>query len=211
MIPPTLKSASAINLPHEVVIGFDGKMTARPALMPVSTASTPANKSSKTSKRKDFWKKPKTTNSSAAVCYRCGTIIEPLVSEQWFMKMKDMAARAAEATATAKSRFSPLPGKNPTLPGWTTSATGASPGRSGGATAFRCIIADSKNATPFASVEERRRQCPQHAERIHSRRMMMCSDTWFSSALWPLSVFGWPEETDGSENILSHERARDRA
>ena len=72
-------------------------------------------------------------------CYRCDTVVEPRLSDQWFVRMEPLARPALEAYRDGTPRASsPSAGATTTPSGWRTSATGASPGSSGGATAFRC-------------------------------------------------------------------------
>ena len=52
---------------------------------------------------------------SVAKCYRCGTNIEPLVSEQWFIKMGDIAKNAVNAINSGQVRFHPDSWKGPCL------------------------------------------------------------------------------------------------
>ena len=74
-------------------------------------------------------------------CYRCETIVEPRLSDQWFVRMAPLAKPALRRIATAGSASSPSGGATSMPNGWRTSATGASPGSSGGDTASRCGIA----------------------------------------------------------------------
>ena len=50
--------------------------------------------------------------------------------------------------------------------------------------------------------------CPKCGE-THLHQDEDVLDTWFSSALWPFSTLGWPDKTDGSQILLSHQHAGD--
>ena len=68
-------------------------------------------------------------------CDRCDTIVEPIASEQWFMKMESLARPAIEAVVDGRIQIVPRRFNRVYLTGWRTSATGASRGSSGGDTA----------------------------------------------------------------------------
>jgi hypothetical protein len=70
-------------------------------------------------------------------CYRCDTVVEPRLSEQWFVRMKPLAEPALAAARAAASASRRTAGRRSTSTGWRTSGTGASRGSSGGAIASR--------------------------------------------------------------------------
>ena len=75
---------------------------------------------------------------SVGHCYRCDTVIEPYLSDQWFVRMRPLADAALEAAAAEQGAASTRSaGRRCTSPGWRTSATGASRASSGGDTASR--------------------------------------------------------------------------
>ena len=79
-------------------------------------------------------------------CYRCDTIVEPRLSDQWFVKMAPLAKPALAGVPRRPAHASSRSAAATSTPsGWRTSATGASPGSSGGATGSRC-----GTATPAA-------------------------------------------------------------
>ena len=87
-------------------------------------------------------------------------------------------------------------GRRPISTGWRTSSPGASRASSGGATAFPPGTA----RTAKSSSRRRRRRPKAAAYRHYGVRQKLdrdedVLDTWFSSALWPFSTLGWPEET----------------
>ncbi|MBI2052546.1 MAG: valine--tRNA ligase [Candidatus Sungbacteria bacterium] len=109
-------------------------------------------------------KKEKYTHNISK-CYRCDTTIEPILSKQWFLKMKELAANAINAVKSGKIKFHP---ENFTktyldwlenIRDWTIS---------------RQIWWGHK--IPLDGVDD-------------------VLDTWFSSALWPFAALGWPEQT----------------
>ena len=83
-------------------------------------------------------------------CERCDTIVEPIISRQWFVNTKPLAEPALKAVLDGDIRIIPERLSGSMLTGWRTSGTGASPARSGGATGF-----------PFGTVRTADRpRCP---------------------------------------------------
>ncbi len=75
---------------------------------------------------------------AVAHCYRCDTVVEPRLSDQWFVKMAPLAKPALAAYRDGTPALHPRASRRRVRrTGWRTSATGASPGSSGGAIAFR--------------------------------------------------------------------------
>lgn len=64
---------------------------------------------------------------NVGTCYRCGTTIEPMVSKQWFVAVKDLAEPAIKAVESGRIRFVPEDMLKRTIIGCTTSVTGAFP------------------------------------------------------------------------------------
>ena len=82
-------------------------------------------------------------------CQRCQTVVEPLVSKQWFVKMEPLAEAGHRGRdQTAASRSCPSASPRSTSTGWRTSATGASAASSGGDTASRSGTAGTAAARP---------------------------------------------------------------
>lgn len=126
-------------------------------------------------------------------CYRCHTTIEPMVSKQWFVKMEPLAKPAIEAVEQGRIRFVPERFtknymnwmKNTRdwcisrqlwwghqIPAWYCDACGET------------VVAKQAPAA-----------CPK-CGCTHLTRDPDTLDTWFSSALWPFSTLGWPNQTE---------------
>ncbi|NLT35033.1 MAG: valine--tRNA ligase [Gaiellales bacterium] len=124
-------------------------------------------------------------------CYRCGTVIEPLLSLQWFMNMERLVKPAIAAVEDGRVRFAPerwggvyldwMRGIRPwcisrqlwwghRLPVW---------------------YCDACGEMVVSTVEPQ--GCPGCGGEL--RREEDVLDTWFSSALWPFATLGWPEQT----------------
>ena len=136
--PNDFEAGKRHNLPKIQVIDEHGLMTAaagrlrRPRpLRGAQAAWSPTWRSSGPARKIEDYK------LSLGKCQRCKTVVEPLVSTQWFVKIKPLAEKAIEAVERGASSSSRRTGPRPTSSGCTTSATGASRGSSGGAIAFR--------------------------------------------------------------------------
>ena len=128
---------------------------------------------------------------NVGTCYRCGTDVEPIISAQWFVKMGPLAEEALRVVRDGETKFVPERfTKTYTnwmenvhdwcisrqlwwghqIPAWTCSECG------------------------HITVSE---TDPTECEHCHSKHITQeedVLDTWFSSALWPFSTLGWPDE-----------------
>jgi valyl-tRNA synthetase len=179
-------------LPHVVVIGFDGKMTAKAGAYARLDRFEARKRIVADLEAQDLLEKTEDYKLSAAVCYRCGTIIEPLVSEQWFMKMKDLADRAAEATRDGRVKITPSSWEKP-YTSWLDNIRDWCISRQIWWGHRIPVYYCGSKCPPIAS-EEPPQKCPQCGSQSLKQDDDVL-DTWFSSALWPISVFGWPDQT----------------
>ena len=125
-------------------------------------------------------------------CYRCKTVVEPLISKQWFVKVKPLAERALAAVEQGETVIVPRNWEKTyfewmrsirdwcisrqiwwghQIPAWTCSECGK-----------------------ITVTREDPDQCA-HCQSTGIEREEDVLDTWFSSALWPFSTLGWPDET----------------
>ena len=130
-------------------------------------------------------------NHNVGTCYRCHNDVEPLISAQWFVRMKPLAE---EAIRVGQRRHHPLCTRalhqDLISTGWKMSMTGASPVSSGGGhqiPAWTC--ADCGHIT----VDRQNPTCCAKCGSKNIQREEDVLDTWFSSALWPFSTLGWPD------------------
>ena len=128
---------------------------------------------------------------SVGTCQRCHTTVEPRVSLQWFVAMKDLAAPAIEAVRSGDVRFIPERfNKNyfhwmENIRDWCISRQLWWGHR---IPAFYC---DDCGETVVTL--DKKPVCPKCGRPM--RQDPDTLDTWFSSALWPFSTLGWPDET----------------
>jgi valyl-tRNA synthetase len=191
--PNDFEAAKRLKLPAIKVIGEDARMTAaagayaglnrEEARKRIVTALEESGELAKTEKY--------TVNLSK--CERSKTVIEPLVSTQWFVHMKPLAQKAMEAVRNGSIRF--VPGDREVLffqwmenirdwcisrqlwwghriPAWYCKACGET------------VVALEEPAT-----------CPKCASTAFEQDPDVL-DTWFSSGLWPFSTLGWPDRTE---------------
>ena len=137
---------------------------------------------------------------SVGHCYRCGTVVEPYLSWQWFVKMKPLADKALKAWKDGEIQFFPKKWENTyehwltgirdwcisrqlwwghRIPAWTCSSCG------------QVIVAREDPCTCP--------KCGAGADKLVQDPDVL--DTWFSSWLWPFSTLGWPEKTPDLETF----------
>ncbi len=129
---------------------------------------------------------------NVGTCYRCGTIVEPRVSKQWFVKMKPLAEPAIDVVKTHKVNF--IPDRySKTYYHWMENIKDWCISRQlwwgHRIPAWYCddcgeITVSKEDPTVCAHCG---------SKNIHQDEDTL--DTWFSSALWPFSTLGWPDNT----------------
>mgnify|MGYP005760936651 FL=1 len=126
---------------------------------------------------------------NVAKCERCKNTIEPKISEQWFVNMKEMAKRAADSVRNGETRFVPQRYEKQyfhwldNIQDWCISRQLWWGHR---IPAYYCQECGHINVAKHA---------PEKCEKCGSTNLVQDEDTldtWFSSALWPFSTLGWP-------------------
>ena len=123
---------------------------------------------------------------------RTNAMLEPLLTDQWFVDIKPLAAPAIRAVEEGTSASFRRTGRASISSGCATSRIGASAGSSGGATAFRPGTTRKGGGMSARNEAEARARTDSIAS-VALRQDEDVLDTWFSSALWPFSTQGWPE------------------
>jgi len=126
-------------------------------------------------------------------CYRCHNTVEPRISMQWFMKMEEIAKPAIDVVKTGKVKFVPER-FDKTYFHWMENVKDWCISRQiwwgHRIPAYYC-----KDCGEVMVSSEAPHQCTNcGSENIYQDPDTL--DTWFSSALWPFSTMGWPEETE---------------
>ena len=134
-----------------------------------------------------------TENHEHAVghCSRCNATIEPLVSDQWFVKMESLAKPAIEAVKTGRLKFVPERFTKIYI-NWLENIRDWCISRQlwWGHRIPAWYCDDCGEMIVAENIED----CP-HCHGKNLRQDEDVLDTWFSSALWPFSTMGWPNET----------------
>ena len=130
---------------------------------------------------------------NVGTCYRCGTTVEPRVSKQWFVKMKPLAGPAIDAVKNGDTRFIPQRFEKvyfhwlENIRDWCISRQLWWGHRIPTWYCADCGEITVSRTAPTACAHCGSKNIEQDPDTL---------DTWFSSALWPFSTLGWPEETE---------------
>lgn len=132
-------------------------------------------------------------------CYRCDTVVEPYLSDQWFVKMKPLAKEAIQVVEEGKIRFQPerwtkvyMHWMN-NIRDWCISRQIWWGHR---IPAYYC-----DDCGHMIVAAEAPQLCPKcNSASLHQDEDVL--DTWFSSWLWPFSTMGWPDETEDQMRFL---------
>lgn len=130
---------------------------------------------------------------NVGTCYRCSTVVEPRVSKQWFVKMKPLAGPAIDAVKNGETKFIPQRFEKvyfhwlENIRDWCISRQLWWGHR---IPAWYCD--ECGEITVARTAPEKCAHCG--SEHIHQDPDTL--DTWFSSALWPFSTLGWPDNTE---------------
>jgi len=129
---------------------------------------------------------------SVGHCYRCHTVVEPYLSEQWFVKMKPLADKALAAWRAGEIKFYPQRWEN-TYENWLTNVRDWCISRQlwwG----HRIPVWYCAHCGKFVVAREEPLECP-YCKSTELKQDEDVLDTWFSSWLWPFSTLGWPKDT----------------
>src|SRR5882672_5030389 len=178
-------------LPVRTVIGFDGKMTAAAGKYAGMDRFETRKKIVEDLQAMGLIDHIEPYRHAVGLCYRCKTVVEPLVSKQWYVNVKPLARKAVSAVRTGKIRIIPeswtktydhwMNNIRPwcisrqlwwghRIPAWYCERDGS-------------IHVSRTDLTACPKCKGPVRQDPD------------VLDTWFSSGLWPFSTLGWPDKT----------------
>jgi valyl-tRNA synthetase len=141
---------------------------------------------------KGYLEKIETMRHSVGKCYRCGTIVEPSLSDQWYVKMKPLAERAKLAVQSGEVVFHPERWKKVYIH-WLDEIRDWCISRQlwwG----HRIPVWYCQDCGKIIVEEETPEECP-FCQSKNLKQDEDVLDTWFSSQLWPFTTLGWPDET----------------
>ncbi len=179
-------------LPQIVVIDRSGKMTADSGRYAGLDRYQCREEILKDLRKESYLVKVEDYVNSVGHCYRCRAVIEPLVSEQWFVRMKELARPAIKAVKKGKIKFIP--------PRWTKVYLNWMENIRDWCISRQIWWGHRLPVWHCRSCRHLNVSCqePDKCEECGSPDLEQdpnVLDTWFSSALWPFSTLGWPEET----------------
>ena len=158
-----------IGLRHKLesvmIINEKGEMTAESKVCQELSPSACREKVIEKLEKENLIEKVEDYTHSAPYCYRCGSLIEPIPSKQWFLKMDSLTKIAIKAVKSGRVKFSPKR--------WE-----------------RVYFNWLKNIQDWCIS---RQLWWGHKIPLEGKTDVL--DTWFSSALWPFATLGWPKKT----------------
>ncbi len=180
------------NLPSIKIIGDDGLMTSEAGQFKGLDRFECREAVLKALKKEGLLEKIEPHKHKVGHCYRCKTVVEPNLSKQWFVNVKPLAKKAVKAVEDGKTKIIPE--------SWTKNYYNWM-------NEIRpwCIsrqiwwghqipVWTCENCNEVIVAVDTPETCP----KCNGKNLVQESDvldTWFSSALWPFSTMGWPEET----------------
>ncbi|MBQ8882756.1 MAG: valine--tRNA ligase, partial [Clostridia bacterium] len=123
-------------------------------------------------------------------CYRCHTAIEPIVSKQWFVKMKDLAEPAVKAVLDKEIVFMPKRFEKTYLHWMTNIRDWCISRQLWWGHRIPVFYCDTCGYTTASKTDLT--VCPVCGQPMRQDEDVL--DTWFSSALWPFATLGWPDK-----------------
>jgi len=190
--PNDFAAGQRLKLESITIIGFDAKMTAAAGAYAGLDRFEARKRVVADLEEQGFLVKVEDYTHKISLSDRSGAVLEPLISEQWFMDVKEAAARALEAVQSGAIQFTP---EHHTavwnhwltnIQDWCISRQLVWGHRIPAWTCAKCGELHVEMEQPSACCACGAGELIQDPDTL---------DTWFSSALWPFSVFGWPEES----------------
>ncbi|CAM3175461.1 valine--tRNA ligase [Streptobacillus felis] len=142
-------------------------------------------------------------NHAVGHCYRCKTVIEPRISDQWFVRMEPLAKRALEVVRNGEIKLTPKRMEKryynwlENIRDWTISRQIWWGHR------IPAYYTPNNDLIVAKNLEDAKKICVEKfGEEMELREETDVLDTWFSSALWPFSTMGWPEKTRDIERYF---------
>ncbi|MCL2496415.1 MAG: valine--tRNA ligase [Clostridiales bacterium] len=190
--PNDFEIALRHNLPQISVIGRDGRMTAEAGKYAGMKALDCREQLVEEFRALGLLESISELQHAVGHCYRCDSVVEPLVSPQWFVKMKPLAEPAITAVNEGRTRFVPQRFTRIYI-NWMENIRDWCISRQlwwG----HRIPVWYCDSCGEMIAAKETPASCPKCNGAALTQDPDVL-DTWFSSALWPFSTLGWPQKT----------------
>ncbi|MBF0509430.1 MAG: valine--tRNA ligase [Deltaproteobacteria bacterium] len=142
-------------------------------------------------KKENLFKKKEAYNHNVGHCYRCKTMIEPILSKQWFVKVAPLAEEASQAVIQGKTKIIPAVWEKSYFEWMNNIRDWCISRQIWWGHRIPAWYCDECHEITVA------RTTPEECTKCGGRRLRQETDvldTWFSSALWPFSTMGWPDQ-----------------
>ena len=180
------------HLPSIVVIGMDGFMTEDAGKYAGQERYECRKNLVQELEKEGYLVKVEEHAHAVGHCQRCRTVVEPLVSKQWFVKMEPLVKAAVDCVEDGHTQFVPERFTK-TYTNWMDNIRDWCISRQiwwG----HRIPVWYCDDCNNVMASRNDLTECP-HCHSKNIRQDEDALDTWFSSALWPFSTMGWPEKT----------------
>ena len=182
------------------VMGKDGKMTAESGLYAGLPFMEARERIVADLKATQNWVKTEDHAHPVGLCQRCDSVAEPIISKQWFVRIQPLARPAIEAVEKGEITFSPRNWEK-TYFEWMYHIRDWCISRQlwwgHPIPAWHCQLCQE-----ITVAQKAPQQCVHcHASAEHLQQDEDVLDTWFSSALWPFSTLGWPNQTQALQTF----------
>jgi valyl-tRNA synthetase len=179
------------DLPARTVIGFDGKMTELAGKYAGLDRFECRRRIVEDMRALGLIERVEPYRHAVGVCYRCKTVVEPLISKQWYVRTKPLAEPAIKAVKSGRIKIVPR-GWAKTYYHWMENIRDWAVSRQlwwGHRIPVWYCDADGSMHVSRTDLTS----CPQCGGPLRQDTDVL--DTWFSSGLWPFSTLGWPAQT----------------
>ncbi|MFC1512417.1 valine--tRNA ligase [bacterium] len=199
--PNDYETAKRHNLPHIIVIDKQGKMTVEAGIYEGLDRYECRKKLTAELESLGVLKKVEDYKNNVASCYRCSTAIEPLVSDQWYLKTREMADKGIKAVKDKKVTFTPENWEKPYLAwmenlyDWCISRQIWWGHRIPVWYCKMCYNEAKQDKKGIVISMTKPGECPfcGSTDLVQDEDVL---DTWFSSSLWPFSTLEWPKDNN---------------
>ena len=189
--PVDFEIARRHNLPVRTVIGFDGRMTELAGKYAGLDRFECRRRIVEDMKGLGLIERIEPYRHAVGLCYRCKTVVEPLISKQWYVRMKPLAEPAIKAVKTGHIKIIPR-GWSTTYYHWMENIRDWTISRQlWWGHRIPVWYCDTDGSVHVSRTDVTR--CPRCGGPVRQDTDVL--DTWFSSGLWPFSTLGWPEST----------------